>query len=342
MVTPPLVQSSLDRANRPAPRQPAHLRADLAQARSAWLASGDDAQLPIVDAHHHFWDLARNPHPWLTQQPRIAFRYGDYGAICRDFLPADYRALAQGHRVLRHVLMEGEWAPRDPGGEARWVQQLADDTGVPHALAAQAWLDREDLPELLAGYARLPIVRSVRHKPRSVPRAQHRSDFAEPGSMRCPRWRDGFARLQAAGLMFELQTPWWHLDEAVELARDFPATTLVLNHAGLPAERDPVSLAAWGAAMSRLADCPSVVAKISGIGVPGRPWTAELQAPVVHGVIERFGVQRCLFASNFPVDGLVASLDTIFSGFKQLTRHLSPPDRLALFCDNAVRIYQLD
>jgi hypothetical protein len=54
--------------------------------RERFLASGDDAELPIVDAHHHFWDLTHNYHPWLCDRPRIAFRYGDYEAICRDFL----------------------------------------------------------------------------------------------------------------------------------------------------------------------------------------------------------------------------------------------------------------
>jgi predicted TIM-barrel fold metal-dependent hydrolase len=74
----------------------------------------------------------------------------------------------------------------------------------------------------------------------------------------------------------------------------------------------------------------------------GRAWTPELQRPIVDTLIAAFGAQRCLFASNHPVDGLVASFETIFSGFKQLTRSLDPADRLALFCDNAQRLYRLD
>ena len=62
------------------------------EARHAFLASGDDRLLPIVDAHHHFWDVQTNPYPWLTETPRIAFRYGDYEAICRNFLADDYAA----------------------------------------------------------------------------------------------------------------------------------------------------------------------------------------------------------------------------------------------------------
>lgn len=318
------------------------MKPDLQTARERFLASGDEALLPIVDAHHHYFDLQRNPHPWLQRQPRIPFRYGDYGPLCRDWLPADHARAASGHLWLRSVLMEGEWDPADPVGEARWVQALADAQGTPQALAAQAWLDRADLPEVLAAYRQLPIVRSVRHKPRSVPRQDHTPGWSAPGAMRCPRWRDGYAQLEAAGLMFELQAPWWHMAEALELARDFPRTTLIVNHAGLPAERDQASLAAWGRAMAQLADAANVHVKISGLGVPGQAWTPALQAPVVHGLIERFGVARCLFASNFPVDGLVASFDQIFSSFKVLTRQHTPAERLALFCDNALRLYRLD
>lgn len=310
-------------------------------ARAAWLATGDEAQLPLVDAHHHYWDLAHNPHPWLQRQPRIPFRYGDYGAICRDFMPADHRAAAQGHRVLGHVTMEGEWDPADPTGEARWMQRLAAAGGEPQAHAAQAWLDRDDLAEVLAAYRTLPLVRSVRHKPATLPRAEYRDGFAAPGSMRCPRWRAGFARLAPAGLMFELQAPWWHFGEAVELARDFPATTIVVNHAGLPSERDEASLAAWRRALAPLADCPNVAMKISGIGVPGRRWTPELQRPVVDALVDAFGTGRCLFASNFPVDGLCATFDEIATTFKVLTRRFTPEQRLALAGDNAVRLYRL-
>jgi predicted TIM-barrel fold metal-dependent hydrolase len=311
------------------------------QAREEFLASGDEALLPIVDAHHHFWDPVHNPHPWLRDEPRIPFRYGDYGAICRPFLPADYDAAAAPHRVVAHVLMEGEWDAADPIGEARWVHGLAQREGRPQALAAQAWLDRGDLPDVLRAYRDLPLVKSVRHKPRCTTRDAYRSGWSPAGSMRCPRWRDGYAQLAEAGLMFELQAPWWHLHEAEELARDFPATTIVVNHAGLPSERDEESLDQWRDAMASLAEHPNVVVKISGLGMPGRAWTAELQKPVVHALLASFGTRRCMFASNFPVDGLVASLPAILQSFKSLTHHLTAEERLALFCDNARRIYRI-
>lgn len=316
---------------------------DLARARNEYLDAGDEALLPIVDAHHHFWSM-RNPHPWLTELPRIPFRYGDYEAICRDFLPADYAAACGTHRVMRHVVMEGEWTPQDPAGEVLWMKELALRCGEPQAMAAQIWLDRPDVESLLQTYTSGSLagfVRSVRHKPKCSTRTDYHDNWAEPGSMRCPRWRQGYALLARHDLMFELQAPWWHMQEAAELARDFPATRIIVNHAGLPTTRDAQTLAEWRRAMSCLRPCENVSIKISGIGVCGEAWTPEQQAPVVEALLADFGTQRCLFASNFPVDAIVVELDALWSGFKTLTRHFTVEQRLALFCDNAVHLYGL-
>ncbi len=310
-----------------------------AELRARFLASGADEALPIIDAHHHLFDLDRNDHPWLTGERLSSFRYGDYSAICRNFLPDDYRAAAAGHLVVGSALMEGEWNPADPVGEMAWTAEIAAQAGMPDAAIAQIWLDREDVDAVLAAYRGMPLVKSVRHKPAATSRAAHSASFAGAGSMRDPRWRNGYAKLAGAGLHFDLQTPWWHLDEAAELAADFPLTTIILNHAGLPSDRSPEGLSAWRAALDRLARQPNVVAKISGIGVPGQAWTLALQKPVIEGVIAAFGSERCAFASNFPVDSLCASFDTIFAVFKAATAGLAPAQRLALFHDNAASWY---
>ena len=101
--------------------------------------------LPIIDAHQHFWDLDHNRHPWLQDTPQIPFRYGDYTALCRNYLPDEFRRDCAGHRVVKTVYVEAEWDPRDPVGETRWVSGLAAAHGIPNAIVAQAWLDRGDV-----------------------------------------------------------------------------------------------------------------------------------------------------------------------------------------------------
>lgn len=297
-------------------------------------------RIPLVDAHQHFWDLERNYHPWLCNEPQISFRYGDYHAIRRSYLPDDYLRDAASFDVVASVHVEGEWDPNDPIGETRWIHAIAGRYGYPHAMVAQAWLDRDDVDAVLNAQAQFPLVRSVRHKPAAVSSPAGVRPGAR-GSMGDERWRRGYALLETHGLSFDLQTPWWHLDEARALARDFPATVIILNHTGLPADRSAEGLAAWRRAMRRLAQASNVMVKISGLGQPGEPWTVAANGPIVLDTIDAFGVDRCMFASNFPVDGLVADFDTIYGGFARIVADLPLADRRKLFCDNARRIYRI-
>ena len=225
---------------------------------------------PIVDAHHHFWDPQRNHHPWLSGEHCIPFRYGDYSAIKRRYFPADYLADAGEHPVEETVYVETEWNPRDPIGETAFIHEVAALYGAPNAVVAQAWLDAPDAADVLEAQAAFERVRSVRHKPGGPASPE------EVGGCRTlmsdERWRQGYAELARHGLHFDLQTPWWNLHEAIELARDFPATRIILNHAGLPSDRSTQALAAWHAAMASLAECANVAVKVSGIGLPGRRW----------------------------------------------------------------------
>jgi predicted TIM-barrel fold metal-dependent hydrolase len=301
----------------------------------------NDTNLAIIDAHHHFWDLAMRCHPWLRPETRIPFRYGDYTAIKQTFLPADFRALWGEHRVVASVTMEGEWDEADPVAESRWMSALASRTGWPHGHVARAILHRADVEAVLAGHSAFPLVRAIRHKPVAAA-APDRIEKGVPGAMSDPAWRRGYAMLARHGLHFELQAPWWHVGELLDLVAAHPDTPVVINHTFLPADRSSEGLAGWRQALRLAASAPQIAIKISGIGLPGRPWTLDDNRAIIRDTIETFGVRRCLFASNFPVDGLTGRFDTIYNGFKAATVDLAPIDRRALFHDNAIRIYRLD
>jgi predicted TIM-barrel fold metal-dependent hydrolase len=293
---------------------------------------------PIVDAHQHFWDPTVNHHPWLQPGVLIPFRYGDYSAIKRRYLPHDYLAEVGDHRVCETVYVETEWDPSAPVEETEYAVKLAQQNGLPSAIVAQAWLDRDDAASVIARQAGFPLVRSVRHKPGgpATPEAvgQHRTLMSDEA------WRRGYAQLERHGLHFDLQTPWWNLDEAVRLARDFPRTLIILNHAGLPSDRSSEGLTGWRQAMARFAAEPNVRVKISGLGQRDRPWTVSDNRWIVEEIIAMFGANRAMFASNFPVDSLCGSFDTIYSGFKQIVARYSREDQEFLFCKTARNIYR--
>jgi predicted TIM-barrel fold metal-dependent hydrolase len=297
-------------------------------------------QIPIVDVHQHFWQLGKNYYPWLCDAKPIDFRYGDYSAIKRDYMPADYLRDVGENRVVKTVHEEAWWDPADPVGETRWVTGVALEHGLPTALVANAPLARDDIEEVLAGHAESPLTRGIRNFPKPAPSASEAKRGA-PGSMDDPKWRRGYALLARHGFSADIQVPWWHMDALCELAADFPCTQIVIVHAGLPNDRSAEGLAAWRRAMEQAAGCPNVAIKLSGLGEPGRPWTLESNGLIIRDAIRIFGAARGMFASNYPVDRIVGTFDTIYEGFRAAVAELVLGDQKKLFHDNAVRIYRL-
>ncbi len=155
-------------------------------------------------------------------------------------------------------------------------------------------------------------------------------------------WRKGLSLLEKHDLSWDLRVTWWHLEEAAEVVREHPGLRVVLNHTGYPLDRSPEALAVWRRGMEALAACPNVHCKISGLTVLGQPWTLAANKPIILEAIRIFGVERCMFASNFPVDGLKGSWDYLFSSFKKAVAHLPLGERRKLFAENALRFYRID
>jgi predicted TIM-barrel fold metal-dependent hydrolase len=300
---------------------------------------------PVVDAHHHFWEPSRGFQPWLRPGVRIPFRYGDYESIKRDFMPADLRAEAAtaGIDLVGSVTMETEWDESDPVGEMRYTAAIAERDGLPDAAVAHAVLQDACVGPTLEELAALHVrgrrfVAGVRQKPGQS------SDPTHPDAtlLSDPAWQRGFVGLAAHGLHFELQTAWWQLDEAFPLFAANPAIPVVINHAALPSDRSAEAMGGWRAAVGRIAELEHVSMKISGIGLPGVPWTVDVNRPVVEGLVDAFGTDRVLFASNFPVDSLAGSYADIYGGFLDITSSWSTSEQRAAFAGNAVSIYRLD
>ena len=294
---------------------------------------------PIIDPHHHYWDPVLNNHPWLSGPEPIKFRYGDYSALRnKPFLPADYAGISGGWNVVATATMEGEWDPGDPVGEVEWLSNLRDKEGVPAAHAAQAWLDRDDLEATLEAISAFDFVRSVRHKPL----AGVAPGSLNKGGMSDPAFVSGFSLLSKYGLHFDLQTPWWHLHEARHLRKRNDQTLIVLNHTGLPSDRSAQGLAAWMLAMKEFAALPQTYVKISGLGIAGQRWSLAANRDIIRYTIDLFGPERCMFASNFPVDGLIGDFDTIYGGYADIAASYNEAERHALFAGTAARVYGIN
>jgi predicted TIM-barrel fold metal-dependent hydrolase len=297
---------------------------------------------PLVDAHHHFWEIGLGKHPWLSPAPGREMVFGDPSPLYRDYLPDDLRRDAAGQHLVASVHVEAGWDRADPVGETRWLDSLAARTGLPSVLVVHAPLDDRAAQDVLdAQLAASSRVRGVRHIVSWHEDATKR--FVERDDLMADRqWREGFARLAPLGLSFDLMLYPGQLAEAARLAADFPETRIVLNHAGSPVDRDPDGMARWRLGLRRLAAQPNVAIKISDLVAYDHHWTLDSLRPVVLACIDAFGPARCLFGSDFPVAGLHATFDQCFASFKAIVAGFTAAEQRAMFHDNAIREYRID
>ena len=166
---------------------------------------------------------------------------GDNSAIRRDYLPADYRRDAAGHNVLTTVHCEAEWERDDQLGETGWVTDMHERHGMPGAIVAHAWFDQPNSHEIIALQAANKLVRGIRSKPITASSPDGITPGA-PGTMQDDRWLRGFALLEKYGLSWDLRVPFWHLEEAAQVARAFPIRR---SSSTTPAFRGTVATRGW-------------------------------------------------------------------------------------------------
>lgn len=289
--------------------------------------------MKIVDAHHHLWDLSANYYPWLTDQigPRIC---GDYTEIRKNYLVSDYLADIDGLNVVKSVHVQAEHDPSDPVRETRWLESVADDPAsrsLPSAIVAYADLLDPDAERTIAAHVQFQRVRGIRQS------LHHH----ERDALSSPVWRSNLRLLERYRLSFDLFVRPDQVDGAVDVLDSNPGVLFILGHAGMPDRREDADLSGWRRALQRLSRCPNLVVKISGLGMFDRAWTVDRIRPIVLDTIDAFGPERCMFGSNFPVDGMMSSYARLWEAFARSTEGLSPRERALLFHDNAVRCYRL-
>ncbi len=303
----------------------------------AWNNSPD--AVTLIDAHHHLWEIGQNRHPSL-RGPQHASFIGDNTAIRRNYLPDDYRRDAAGHNVLTTVHCEAEWERDDQLGETRWITALHDQHGLPGAIVAHAWFDTTDAEEILAAQAAFPLVRGIRSKPVTAA-SPDKMMPGVAGTMQDEKWLRGFALLERYGLSWDLRVPFWHLEEAAAVARAFPRTPIILNHTGFPWDRSEEGLAAWRRGMAALAREPNVWVKVSEFGMKDRAWEYDENSRIALDAIAIFGIERSVFATNFPVASLKIGYDALVVAMSRMLADRSSEDREKFFWKNAAAFYRL-
>jgi L-fuconolactonase len=323
--------------------------------REEWLAlvaeDAIDPDVPICDAHHHL----------LTTGPYLI----------EDFL----RDAAGGHNIRSTVHVESGSGYRPSGphelkpvGETEFVVAQVERCATSSIDVAAGIVGFADLalgsrvvPVIEAHLAASDRLRGIRHSRTWHESAELVSRADAPRPLQDARFLSGFAYLERYGLTFDAWVFHSQLAEVAELSREFPGTTIILDHIGGPlgvgpyyGRRDEV-LREWRRGIAELAACPNVAVKLGGLGMPmcgfrwrkgKRPPTstelAEAMGPYYLWCIEQLGADRCMFESNFPPDKVSYSYTVLWNAFKRIIRELRAHDRAALLHDTAVRLYRLE
>jgi predicted TIM-barrel fold metal-dependent hydrolase len=281
----------------------------------------------IIDAHVHLWDPARTDwYPYLSAA-RDELNMGDVTGMARRFDAATYLTEAAGWNVEKFV-------------------NVAAATG-PHSVEETLELDRradaEGHPDAIVGG--LPPADSVAETVAAIDRQLAARRFRGVRPMGGPEGflphADVLDALAERGLLFELMI---HPDRLVDAAKgleDHDDIVVVVEHTGWPRNDSDEERALWTEGIDALASVGgNVVCKLSGLAMPLGSMAPDVLAPWLEHAIDAFGVDRCLFASNFPVDGMHGSLDELWSSYSAVTAGLSDDARDKLFAANAERIYR--
>jgi predicted TIM-barrel fold metal-dependent hydrolase len=291
--------------------------------------------MPIVDAHHHIWRQAALP--WLAgpMQPRI---FGPYEPIRRDYPVAEFLADLKGSGVQKSVYVQANWA--DPLEEADYVTRAHDEAGFPNALVAYADLLAPDVRPALDRLARYKLLRGIRMQihwhENPLYRFAPKPDLADDET-----FRKNFGRLADYGLSFELQVFAPQMEGAARLAHDFPRTTFILQHCGMPEDLSETGMAAWRAGMKRLAAEPNIVNKLSGLGTFIHRNDPDHIARIVQESVALFGPSRCLYGSNFPIEKIWTDYPPLLAAFRAALAPYPAADQEAMLSGTATRVYRL-
>lgn len=290
----------------------------------------------FVDTHVHLWDLNELHYPWLENP--------DFAALRHDYLPKDLRRDQGRLPVSGLVHVQAEYDhEKDPVDETSWLASLDFGPDAPPVvIVAYADLRTPDLATTLERHREAGPVRGIRQEAWFDPDST-RADIPRTNLLDDPAWRAGLEVVAEHDLSFDLLI--WHhqLPLAARIFADLPQLPLVLEHTALPPLGDADGMKAWLEGLHSFAEAvPNAVIKVSALPFIAGGWNTADIAPVFDEVTHAFGPDRMVLGSNFPVDRLGARYGEIWDGYDELTRTWAPDERVAVFAENARRIYRFE
>ncbi|MXP65099.1 amidohydrolase [Roseomonas sp. M0104] len=274
-----------------------------------------------IDAHQHYWALARGDYGWLT--PAMT-------PIHRDFAPADLDPLLREAGIAGTIAVQA--APTK--AETRYLLDLA--AGCRSILGVVGWseLEAPDAPARIRALAADPLLVGLRPMLHDIP---------DDDWLLRPALAPAVAEMQAQGLVFDALVRPRHLPRLIRFAEAHPGLPVVIDHLAKPeiaAGPAGPGRAAWARDMAALAAMPQVSCKLSGMATEAGPdWDAARLRPFADLALDLFGPERLLWGSDWPVLRLAGSYAQWWQATADLLAAQPPAARDAILGGNAARIY---
>jgi L-fucono-1,5-lactonase len=273
-----------------------------------------------IDAHQHFWRYRPETHPWISDA---------MVPLKRDFLPADLQPLLAAAGFDGCIAVQAQHNV----AETEWLLQLAEQHAFIRGVVGWVDLCAADVGDELRRLAAQRRLRGVRHILQDEP---------DDRFMLRPEFLRGIAALGQVGLTYDILVDARQLPAAIELVQRFPQQRFVLDHIGKPEIRAR-GFGAWRDTIVALAAQPNVSCKLSGIVTEAdwHGWKPSDFAAYLDVVLDRFGAQRLMIGSDWPVCTLAASYADVVAIVIDYIGFLSPRERDAIRGGNAARFYGL-
>ena len=291
----------------------------------------------LVDAHVHFFDydyVDGEGAPdlrwsWLESDEGWSIT-GTMAAVrSRRFTPHElWTEAGRLTGLTKCVHIESAHGSPDSVRETAYLAELRERHGAPHAAIVRVELDEPDLDRRLDEHCEYGFVRGVREP-------------GKAGVLDTDAYAAGVRRLGERDLIFEVYCSAKRFGALGDLAGRCPDTKIVLEHFGVPPRPASERFAGWRDALNRLAEQPNVLLKVSGLGLMATDWTFDEAETLMTESLSAFGVQRCFFGSNFPVDRAMSSYPDGYTAIQRATRDLTEAERHRLFVTNAEALYRI-
>ena len=294
--------------------------------------------MKIIDAHHHLWDINLHDYPWLKKDPK--------NPLSKNYLIDDFNKDIGELEVIKSVHVQGEMNHKNSLDETKWLQSISEMENYgekPNAIVAYEDLNSKELSQNLLKQKKYSNVKGIRQILNFSENNNELNVYegVDRNFLNDTNWKNGFSLLNKNDLSFDLQVWPAQLLDSSRLANEFSETLIILNHTGCPLlNNNRNDENEWYEGMKKLSESENVVVKISGLFMRGNPGDKYLE-DVIGETINLFGIERCFFASNFPVDSIKISYKDLWNYFFKVSKNYTNSEKNKLFHNNAQSYYRI-